>query len=823
MSLRHDIRLALRVLRRNPVFATAAILSLALGIGANTAIFSIVNGVLLRPAPFADLGRLAMVWETDRSSGTTREPASIPDFLDFQRRSRQFSQLAAFTPLETNASYGVSDPERLAGLAVSRDYFQTLGLQVAAGRTFDLSEDREDGPRAVIISEDLWERRFQRDASAIGQTLRLNDVEHVIIGTMPRGADFGVLQVLGAAAYMRGFAERGGHPKVDVWLPLRAGARASRGNHPIFVVGRLAAASTLVAAQQEMSAIAADLERTYPDDNASRGTYLEPLQNAVFGRVRPALWVLAGAVGLVLLVACANVANLLLARAANRQHEITVRTALGANTRHLLRQFLIESAVLVGNSVALGTLLAYAMLGTLRSAAPPTIPRVDEVGLDAGVFALIAGVSMVMALVLGLLPALHAQRQNLQSALQSVGGRGAVGGRPARMLRSTMVVAELAMATMLMVGAGLMIRSFRTVLRVDPGFSAARVLKAEFELPASRYPQNFAVYPNWTERLRFNAELEARLAELPGVESVALAMANPMDVGATSSIRVVGRENEASDWPEPSIRSVSAQYFSTMGVQIRSGRTFGSEDHTAAAPVVIINESARARYFAGRDPLLSRIDLWGAQRTVIGVVGNERFNGLTADAPPALYLPMTQAPSASTVLVRMNRDAESAIPHVRRVIREIDPQLALFGVEPLAETVRGSVAQQRFTTLVLAVFAAAALMLAIIGVHGVLSYAVAQRTREIGIRVALGAGLADVRWLVVSDGIRLSVTGLTVGLLGALALSRLMRALLYGIEVYDPLTFAGVAVLLGAVALVACWLPARQAARVDPMVAMRAD
>ena len=806
------------------MFTAAAVLSLALGIGANTAIFSVVNGVLLRPAPFTALDRIAMVWETDRKSGTSREPASIPDFLDLQARNRQFERLAAFTPVEINASYGAaSEPERLAGIGVSQAYFATVGIQAFAGRTFTAREDRPGGPRAVIISDELWERQFQRDRNALGRTLRLSDEDWEIVGVMPRGADFGVLQVLGAAAYNRGFAERGGRPRVDVWMPLRANPEASRDNHPIFVVGRLAANSSLPTAQLEMTTITADLERAYPGSNEARGAFVEPLDAAVFGNVRPALFVLVGAVALVLLVACVNVANLLLARSASRVHEVTVRSALGASTARLVRQFVVEGFVLVGLGAVLGTMFGFAALGTLRALAPATIPRVESIQLDLGVLAVTAGISVVIALVFGLLPALQTRRLDLQSAMKDAGARGAAGGRAARAFRSSLVVAELAMATTLMVGAGLMIRSLWTLQQVDPGFDASSVLKAEFQLPDSRYPRNFAVFPNWPERQRFQTEVEARLAALPGVESVALATANPMDAGFTSSIRVVGREAEAADWPEPSIRTVSHGYFSTLRVPVRAGRVFSSIDQAAGAPVVIINESARRRFFGDRDPMGAQISLWGAARTVVGVVGNERFKGLANDAVPAVYMPLAQAPTASAVLVRMKGNASLAAPLVRRVLRDVDPQLAVFGVEPLADTISGTMSERRFTMLVLAVFAFAALALAIVGVHGVLSYAVAQRTREIGIRVALGADFARIRRLVLSDGVRLAALGVGIGLFGAVALARVMRSLLYGIGTYDPATFLGVAALLGGVALVACWLPARQAARVDPMVALRSE
>lgn len=818
-----EIRLAIRSLSRNLVFTAAAVLSLALGIGANTAIFSVVNGVLLRPAPFAALDRIAMVWETDRKSGTSREPASIPDFTDFQARSKQFERLAAFTPVELNVSYGTSEPERLAGIGVSTDYFTALGIQTFAGRTFTEGENRPGGPRAVIISDELWDRQFQRDRNVFGRTLRLNDNDWEIVGVMPSGADFGVLQVLGAAAYNRGFAERGGRPRVDLWVPLRPSPEASRDNHPIFVVGRLAQSATFSTAQLEMSTITTDLERAYPGPNEARGAFVEPLDAAVFGSVRPALYVLVGAVALVLLVACVNVANLLLARSASRVHEVTVRSALGASAARLVRQFMIEGFVLVGLGAILGTIFGYASLGVLRALAPATIPRVEGIQLDVGVLALTAGISIVIALLFGLIPALQTRRLDLQSAMKDAGGRSAASGRTARAFRSALVVAELAMATTLMIGASLMIRSLWTLQQVDPGFDPNGVLKAEFQLPASRYPQNNATFPNWPEHQRFQTEVQMRLAAIPGVESVALATANPMDAGFTSSIQVVGREAEAADWPEPSIRTVSMGYFSTLRVPVRIGRAFASIDQAAGAPVVVINESARSRFFGERDPLGAQIRLWGAARTVVGVVGNERFKGLANDAAPAVYMPMPQAPIASAVLVRVSGDASLAAPLVRRAIHDVDPQLAVYGVEPLEETVSGTMSERRFTMLVLAIFALAALALAIIGVHGVLSYAVAQRTREIGIRVALGADFTRIRRLILSDGIRLSILGVGIGLFGAVALARVMRSLLFGVGTYDPTTFVGVSFVLGGVALVASWLPARHAARMDPIEALRTE
>ncbi|MEA3244842.1 MAG: ABC transporter permease [Gemmatimonadota bacterium] len=822
-TLFQEIRHAVRSLRRSPGFTLAAVTTLALGIGANTAVFSVVRGVLLRPPPFAEPERLAMVWETDRKGGTTREPASIPDFRDMAERTHRFAQLAAFSPAEVNVTSGSGDPERLAALTVTANYFATIGLGPIAGRAFTAGEDLAGGPRAVVIGEDLWDRVFQRDPSAMGRTLRINDLEWTVVGVMPRGADFGTLQVLGAAAYMRGFADRGGRARVDLWLPLRASPAAPRSNHPIFLLGRLAPGATTAAAQEEMAAIAADLERAYPQDNADRGAHVERLDAVIFGNVQAAMYLMVGAVWLVFLVACVNVANLMLARGTARAREVTVRAALGAGAARLVRQFLVEGAVLVGSATLVGVALAWAATRALAVSAPATLPRAGDIRVDATVLAATMVISVAVAVAFGMLPALQARRVNLHAALHGAGGRGASHGRGQRRARSVLVAAELAMATMLMVGAGLLIRSIWTLQAVDPGFDARGVIKAEFQLPASRYPQDFARWPRLPERQRFQDAVLAGLEGQPGVASAALATANPMDAGFTSSIRVVGREAEAAGWPEPSIRTVSNGYFGTLRVPVTAGRGFAATDAVDAAPVAIINESARERYYGAREPLGTAINLWGANRTVVGVVGNERLHGLAVDAPPAVYLPLAQAPIPNTVLVRMSGDAAAGAPLVRRVLRGVDPQLAVFGVEPLEDTVRGTLAQRRFVMLVLAAFAVAALALAAVGVHGVLGYAVAQRTREIGIRVALGADVAGVRRLVVRDGMRLAAAGVALGLAGALVLSRLIATLLFGVNARDPATFVAVAGVLGAVALAACVAPAARATCVDPMTALRAE
>ncbi|MGH7613068.1 MAG: ABC transporter permease [Gemmatimonadales bacterium] len=823
-TLLQDVRYAVRQLAKSPGFTLPAVLTLALGIGANTAFFSVVDGVLLRPTPFDDVGRLMMIWETDRKSGTTREPASVPDYLDFRRLTKQFGQVAAFAAREVTLTPEGGDPSRLAALAVSHEFLPMVGVRPLVGRTFTAAEDRPGGPRVVLIGAALWEQLFSRDPAVVGRTIRIDDVARTIVGVLPDAADFGALQILGAAAYSRGFADRGGRARVDVWAPLQPDpATTPRETHPIFLVGRLGPGASVSLAQQELGAVAAELERTYPENDA-RGVHVESLAQVVFGPVRPALLVLLGAVALVLLVACANVANLLLARGAARRREITVRTAMGASGRRLAQQFLIESAVLATVGALAGVAIASAALDALLALAPASIPRVASVGLDARVLAVTLAVTIMVAFVFGLMPTLQARNLDLQASLQGEPGRGASTGREQRRFRSALVVVELTLAVMLMAGAGLLIKSLWRLQQVDPGFRATGVLKAEFQLPASRYPQDFSNWPNWREIGRLTDELRHRVAALPGVEAVTVAGNHPLDAGFTSSIQVVGREAEAADWPEPSIRRVDPGYLATLHVPLVAGRPFEETDVAGSTPVILINEAAKRRFFSDGHALGQRIRLWGAERMVVGVIGDERLYGLAEATPPAVYLPTTQVPSSSgSLLVRVNRDPAALAPTIRRIVRDLDPALPLFGVEPLRQTLVNTLGQRRFTMIVLGVFAAVALLLAVVGVHGVLSYTVAQRTREIGIRMALGADLRDVRSLIVSQGARLAGWGLALGLVGALVVTRVLSTLLYGVRADDPGTFAGVALALGAVALLASYLPARRATKVSPMLALRSE
>ncbi|MPY89181.1 MAG: FtsX-like permease family protein [Luteitalea sp.] len=823
-TLLHDIRHAARSLRRSPGFTTIAVLTLALGIGANTAIFSVVDGVLLRPAPFEQVDRLVMVWETDRNSDTTREPASFPDYLDFQEQSRSFEALAAFNGAELNLTPGEGDPMRLAALAVSHEFLPLVGIQPLVGRTFTAQEDRPSGPRVALIGEALWGQLFSRDPAVVGRTIRLNEEVHTIIGVLPATAEFGALQIFGAAAYMRTFADRRGRVEVDAWIPLRASPESyPRETHPFFVLGRLAPGIAPTTAQQEMSGIAAELERTYPE-NDGRGVFIESLGDVVFGPVRPALLVLLGAVALVLLVACVNVANLLLARGTSRVREVAVRGALGAGIGQLTRQFLVESALLTLVAASVGVVVAGIGVDVIRAMAPGNIPRASSVDIDARVLVTTLIVSMAVSLLFGLLPAWQARHVDLQDALKGDAGRGASAGREHRRLRGALVVVELALAVVLMVGAGLLVKSLWHLQQIDPGFQTTGVLKAEYELPASRYPSDSSAEGGWPEIRRFSDALVSRTARIPGVQFVALAANHPLDAGFTSSVVVVGREAEARGWPEPSLRFVSPEYFRTVGVPLLQGRVLRDSDDTSPGNVALINEAARRRYFSNQNPLNQRIRLWGFESTIVGVVANERIHGLTGTPPPAVHLPLAKVPLLSyTLLVRFTGAPNVVGDTIRGVVRELDPALPIFGVEPLQQTLHNSLGQQRFTMLVLGLFAVVALFLAAVGVYGVLSYAVSQRTREIGIRMAVGANPRDVRRLVLGEGVRFMLAGAGLGLLAAFALTRVLTSLLYGVSTRDPWIFAGVSLLLGGVALLATYLPSRRASRVDPIVALRAE
>ena len=821
-----DLRYALRSLRNAPGFALAAVLTLALGIGANTAILSVVDGVLLRPAPFDDLDGLVMVWETDRNSATTREPASVPDFVDFVGRTQGLTSLAAFAAGEATLSPDAGDPLRIDAMLLTHEFLPMVGIEPLVGRVFTSADDRQGAASAALIGEALWERLYARDPAVIGRTIRADGTTYTVVGVLPEDADFGTLQILDAGAYGRSFADRFGPADVQLWVPLRpALANLPRDTHPIFVLGRLAPGTPLAAAQRELSTIAAALEAAYPA-NDGRGVHVEALRDVIFGPVKPALVMLLAAVGLVLLVACVNVANLLLARGAARTREVALRVALGADARRLARQFLVEGLVLAFLGGAVGVAVAGWGTRLLVALAPADIPRLDAVAVNGVVLLLTSAVCVVVGVAFGLVPAFHARRLDPQASLRGEATGSASAGAGMGRFRAALVVAELTLAVALVAGAGLLITSFWHLRRVDPGFEARGVLKAQVDLPESRYPVNFANWPNFAEIHLFNRAVLERLAAVPGVGAVALAGNHPLDAGFTNSISVPGREDDARTWPEISVRRVSPGYLETVRLPLRGGRDFQQGDDAFAPPVALLNEAAVRLYFPNDDPLGQQIALWGALRTVVGVVGDERTKGLAEPPPPALYLPLGQAPPTNgdvAVLLRTSGDPASLASAVRAAIHAVDPALPAFGIETLERTVGRSVSQQRFTMLLLGGFAATAIALALIGVHGVLSYLVTRRRRELGLRLALGAAPAEVVGAVVREGMRLTGVGVGLGLALALVGGRLLRGMLYGVSATDPRTFVAVGVAVFAAAALATWIPARRAARVDPLTALRSE
>ena len=796
-----DVRYALRSLRHHPVFTLTAVLTLGLGIGANTAIFSAVNGVLLRPLPFAEPERLVTVWGHHPAIG--RETASLPDFLDWRAQSRAFTGLAARANTQFTLA-GAGEPEVVPGALVTANYFRVLGSAIPVGRGFRDEEEHRGSARVAVLSDGFWRRQFGGRPDVVGRQITLSGVPYTVIGAGARGLSV--------------------PQEVDVWATLLTDTTLGRRNDFLEVVGRLAPGTDLRGANEELTTIARRLEGEYPNSNAGWGVELVGLQERVVGEIRPALVLFMGAVGLVLLIACANVANLMLSRVAAREREVTIRAALGASRRRLVTQLLTESVLLALAGGVLGLGLAVWGVHALQALDAGTIPRLSEIGVGGAALAFALVLSVATGLLFGVVPAVRVLDYDLRAGLGE-GGRGSAGHRAAGRTRSLLVLAEVALACVLLVGAALLLRSFAQLQRTDPGFLPGGVLTARVTLPRVSYSEE-------AKQTAFGNALLERLQALPGVSAAAIASDPPLgDNLPYWGFAIEGEAPPPADVVEDAaVYRVSPAYFGTFRIPLLQGRQFDAGDRAEALQVALVSETFARRYWPNRSPLGARItlgnplDSTSTWMTIVGVVGDVRQEGPAAPAYPQLYLPLEQSPGRSIVIaLRTAGDPGALTPGVKRAVASLDPGLALGRVATMDERLAGVMARPRVNAALLGGFAATALVLAALGIYGVIAYGVSQRTRELGIRMALGARSNDVLRLVLRQGLRPVVAGLALGLAAAAAGSRALRGLLYGVAATDLATYGVVAVFLAVVALVASYLPARRAATADPVTALRAE
>src|SRR5262245_15368281 len=815
-KLIQDLRYGARMLLRKPGFTLIAVITLTLGVGANTAIFSVAQAVLLRPLPYDQPERLVSLWETDMRRGG-RISFSAANFIDWRAQNQVCSQMAAFVPVSVNLT-GRDEPERISGLAASANLFQLLGAQAELGRVFLTDEDEPGAAPVVVLSYGLWRRRFGADPQIVGQTLTLDGVSRTVIGVMPPGFQFPLPNMTRGHGEVTGGAE--------AWLPLVFNpAGLNRSNHNHAGVARLKPGVTLQQAQAEMDAISRRLELQYPDTNTNLGIRLVPLHEQVVGDMRSSLLVLFGAVGFVLLIACVNVANLLLARAAARRKEIAIRAALGAGRGRLIGQLLTESLMLAIGGGGLGFLLGLWGVDALIAVVPAGMYGVERISLNAWVLGFTFAVSILTGLLFGLAPALQASKPDLNVSLNE-GSRSVADSLRRHRFRSLLVVSEVALALMLLVGAGLMIKSFLRLQRVDMGFRRENVMTANLALPAAKYREQ----RQWAA---FYKQTLERAAALPGVQFAGIVSHLPLSgVDARFSLAIEGRPQSPTEQaPAARIRAASPDYFRAMGISLLAGRQFTDGDTEDKPRALIINEEMARQYWPGEDPLGKRITFDEDKRAedatwpqVAGVVKGVRHSDLQTGPGPQMYVPYQQlCTSFMSLVIRAEADPVALTAALRNVVREVDKDQPLYNVRTMEQLASDSVARPRFTTLALAIFAGVALLLAAVGIYGVMSYLVTQRTREIGVRVALGARGVDVLKLVVGQGMLLASIGVVIGLIGAFALTRLMSGLLFGVSPTDPATFAFIALLLAGVALLACYLPVRRAMKVDPMIALRVE
>jgi putative ABC transport system permease protein len=794
-----DLRYAARTLRKQPLFMLVAVITLALGIGANSAIFSVVDAVLLRPLDFKDPDQIVRLWETLPGGGTGT--VSLPNLKDWGKQSEALTHLAAFSTPNYNVQ-NQDSPERVAGATVTAEFFAVLGIAPRLGRTIRAGEDQAGNHRVVVLSDSLWRRNFAADEQIIGKSIALNGENFTVIGVMPPGFRYPSRQT-------------------ELWTPLvpTPNQLQNRGSHFLSTVARLKPGVTVAQAQQQMTVIAERLEQQYPNEQTGRGVLVLQVHETMVRNVRPALLVLLGAVGFVLLIACVNVANLLLARATARRREIGIRLALGAGRWRMIRQFLTESVLLALLGGAGGLLLAKLGVNVLVAMAENVLPRAGEVGLDVRVAGFTILVSLLTGVIFGLAPAWQSARVNLQTMLKEGGSAGE--NRQNKGLRSLLVVAEVAAAFVLLIGAGLTIRSFVQLQRVDTGLRPENVLTMSLTLAEARY----STPPS---RVPFFEQLTERVAALPGVEAAGVINLIPLqNWGWNSEFQIEGRPPfPPGKSPFVEGRTVTPDYFRAMGIPLIKGRWLTAQDNTQAPPVILINQTFAQQYFAQQDPVGHRIksgrEAW---LTIVGVVGDVKNAGLTQGTRLEIYSPHAQHQMSNTMslVVRAQGDPNALTNSIRQVVRALDPAQPITNIKTMETVIAESVSDRKLNMVLLGVFAGVAVLLAVIGIYSVMSYTVTQSTREIGIRMALGAQPRNVLALVVGQGAVLTAIGIGIGLAGAWGLTRLMTALLFEVSATDPVTYVGVALLLLTVALLACLIPARRATKVDPMIALRSE
>ena len=805
-SLWRDLRHGARTCRKNPGFSAAVVLTLALGIGANTALFSVCNTILLKPLQYQNPDRLVMLWE--QIPGVDRMSVAPANFVDWRAQTRSFSGVVAINPFLAFVMNTADVPARVTAAAVSWNFFSVLDSPLAIGRSFLPDEDRPGSNSVAILSYGLWMERFGGRPGVVGSTVTLNDRSFTVVGVLPENFEL-----------VNGILFRG-RMQFDIWIPLALNSNPSRGSHPLRVLARLKPGVTVENAQSDASGVAANLARAYPEDDKDRGIAVVPLHDQVTGDVRPALITLSGAVGFVLLIACANVANLMLSRGTSRQKEIAVRMAIGAGRLRVARQLLMESAVLAGIGGAFGLLLAFVAVRLAAPYLPSDLARATGFPVDARVLVYTALISLATGALFGLAPLFQMRRISASESLQH-GTRIAVGS--AR-LRSALVVAQMAVTMILLIGAGLLAKSLWTLLHVPPGFRTDHLVSARLTLPRSRYADNARVSA-------FHRELIQRLQESPGIKAAGLAAYLPLSGQDNAWVFFIeGRQPLPTGvYNSAAYRPVSEGYFETIGMRMIHGRGFISDDRADAPSVVVINESMARRYWGTENPVGQRLR-FGSQpsgpdwRTIVGVVGDVRHGGLDEDSKPELYVPFSQAPSTepvATVIVRTSIDPAAMTKTLRDTVSAVDNSVPLDLVRTMEQIVSLSVNQPRFRTALLVVFSTLALLMASIGVYGTTSYSARQRTREFGLYIAMGASTRDVLRDVLGRAAIVIVIGLALGLMASFGLTRVLTKFLYGVTPLDPATFVTASLFLFVVAIIASYVPARRATRVDPMVALR--